>query len=240
MGIAYALGRGWAKLTPGGKLLLLAAAASALAIGTVPLASRKPSADPVATVPVPATAPAVSAASAAEATAAARRQACERQAPGQQAAYDKHMAAGRYWQAAGEIRPCAGVLGSPGLAALLKDAQVKAYLADINNQKAAPRDRASAMQILAREYPDVGGKYAAQAEKLIASTERQEAAAAARLKRSQGVQIGMSKDDVLASSWGRPSSINTTTTARGTREQWVYGGRNYLYFENGTLTAIQN
>lgn len=58
--------------------------------------------------------------------------------------------------------------------------------------------------------------------------------------RKKGVTLGMTKDQVLASSWGRPQSINTTTTSYGTREQWVYGGRNYLYFENGILTTVQN
>lgn len=55
-----------------------------------------------------------------------------------------------------------------------------------------------------------------------------------------GVIIGMSKTEVLASSWGKPESINTTTTRNGRREQWVYGGNNYLYFEDGVLEAIQN
>jgi hypothetical protein len=55
-----------------------------------------------------------------------------------------------------------------------------------------------------------------------------------------GVRIGMTAVEVLASSWGRPSDINRTTTRYGTREQWVYGSRNYLYFEDGILTAIQN
>ena len=50
--------------------------------------------------------------------------------------------------------------------------------------------------------------------------------------------IGMTEDEVIASSWGRPSSRNTTTTIDGIREQWVYR-RGYLYFENGILTAIQ-
>jgi len=59
-------------------------------------------------------------------------------------------------------------------------------------------------------------------------------------KKSEGVSIGMSKDDVLASSWGKPERINTTTTASTIREQWVYGGRSYLYFVDGTLTTIQN
>jgi hypothetical protein len=55
-----------------------------------------------------------------------------------------------------------------------------------------------------------------------------------------GASIGMSKDEAIASSWGRPESVNRTTNAYGTREQWVYGGGNYLYFENGVLTSIQN
>ena len=59
-------------------------------------------------------------------------------------------------------------------------------------------------------------------------------------KKKEGVSIGMSAEDVLASSWGKPESINTTTTARGSREQWVYGSRHYLYFENGILTTVQN
>lgn len=50
--------------------------------------------------------------------------------------------------------------------------------------------------------------------------------------------IGMTEDEVLASSWGRPSSRNTTTTKGGIHEQWVYR-RGYLYFDNGILTAIQ-
>lgn len=59
-------------------------------------------------------------------------------------------------------------------------------------------------------------------------------------KKSEGVRIGMTKQDVLDSSWGRPNHINTTTTAFGTREQWVYDGYNYLYFKDGILTTIQN
>lgn len=62
----------------------------------------------------------------------------------------------------------------------------------------------------------------------------------AKAKKSQGVTIGMSVDDVLASSWGKPNSINTTTTSTTVRQQWVYGNRSYLYFTNGVLTTIQN
>ena len=64
-------------------------------------------------------------------------------------------------------------------------------------------------------------------------------AAASRQARG-GVAAGMSAAEVLASSWGKPQSINKTIRASGAvHEQWVYGNRNYLYFENGLLTTIQ-
>lgn len=55
------------------------------------------------------------------------------------------------------------------------------------------------------------------------------------------VQIGMTKEQALAG-WGRPREINRTTSAYGTREQWVYGrfGGGYLYFEDDRLTTVQN
>jgi hypothetical protein len=63
---------------------------------------------------------------------------------------------------------------------------------------------------------------------------------AAERKLKGGVRIGMTREQAIASNWGKPSRINKTTSANGTREQWIYGGRNYLYFENGVLTTIQN
>jgi predicted RNA-binding Zn-ribbon protein involved in translation (DUF1610 family) len=53
------------------------------------------------------------------------------------------------------------------------------------------------------------------------------------------VRIGFTKDQAIAG-WGRPEDINRTTGSWGTHEQWVYGGHNYLYFENGILTSLQN
>lgn len=75
----------------------------------------------------------------------------------------------------------------------------------------------------------------AQARKIAAA---QGAAEKARRKK-EGVHIGMSRQEVLDSSWGRPEKVNRTTTALGTREQWVYSG-GYLYFNGDTLTTIQN
>lgn len=52
--------------------------------------------------------------------------------------------------------------------------------------------------------------------------------------------IGMSKAQVLNSTnWGKPKSVNTTTNAYGTQEQWIYSDYQYLYFDNGKLSTIQ-
>lgn len=59
-------------------------------------------------------------------------------------------------------------------------------------------------------------------------------------RKQQGVYLGMTKQQVLDSSWGEPQKINTSIGSWGTHEQWVYGNGNYLYFENGKLTSIQN
>jgi hypothetical protein len=53
--------------------------------------------------------------------------------------------------------------------------------------------------------------------------------------------IGMTKEQAIAS-WGKPFKINTTHTQYGDHEQWVmYDSVNsdYLYFEKGKLTSIQ-
>jgi hypothetical protein len=61
-----------------------------------------------------------------------------------------------------------------------------------------------------------------------------------RLSRLPGAKLGMSAKAVVEkTSWGKPVTINRTTTAHGTSEQWVYNS-GYLYFTNGVLTAIQN
>ncbi len=59
-------------------------------------------------------------------------------------------------------------------------------------------------------------------------------------KKSEGVSIGMSQQDALDSSWGRPTKVNRTTTGKTVSEQWVYEGSGYLYFTDGVLTAYQN
>lgn len=64
-------------------------------------------------------------------------------------------------------------------------------------------------------------------------------AEAKRNAKKSGVLLGMSPEQVIGSSWGKPRSINRTTGSYGTHEQWVYGGA-YLYFQNGGLKSIQH
>ena len=55
-----------------------------------------------------------------------------------------------------------------------------------------------------------------------------------------GAKLGMTREEVrMKSSWGAPLKINQTITKNGVSEQWVYEGSQYLYFEDGILTAIQ-
>lgn len=51
-------------------------------------------------------------------------------------------------------------------------------------------------------------------------------------------KVGMTEQEVCSSSWGYPKKQNTTTTANGTRVQWVYDF-GYIYFTNGIVTSIQ-
>lgn len=51
------------------------------------------------------------------------------------------------------------------------------------------------------------------------------------------VAVGMTAEMVRLS-WGDPQKVNTTLTASGRSEQWVYRG-SYVYLRNGIVTAIQ-
>lgn len=77
-------------------------------------------------------------------------------------------------------------------------------------------------------------------KEMFAASKANQAKAAAESKARGGVRIGMTSAQVLKSNWGKPSKINRTTTPYGTHEQWVYGDHNYLYFEKGILTSVQN
>lgn len=87
------------------------------------------------------------------------------------------------------------------------------------------------------EDPDVIRKR----ERNAAAAVKQKRIAAKKAWQARGgVLIGMTKQQVLSSNWGKPARINRTTNLGGTSEQWVYEGGNYLYFSNGILTTIQH
>ena len=52
-------------------------------------------------------------------------------------------------------------------------------------------------------------------------------------------EIGMTAEEVEASSWGKPDRKNITEAYYGTHEQWVYEGKGYVYLDDGIVTSIQ-
>lgn len=60
---------------------------------------------------------------------------------------------------------------------------------------------------------------------------------------NQKVMRGMTKDQVTMA-WGSPTNINRSIGNYGVHEQWVYrqgpGSAQYVYFENGKVTSIQD
>ena len=45
--------------------------------------------------------------------------------------------------------------------------------------------------------------------------------------------------EMVRESWGDPDDINRTIGSFGVHEQWCYGYQ-YLYFEDGKLTVMQD
>lgn len=50
--------------------------------------------------------------------------------------------------------------------------------------------------------------------------------------------IGMTAQEVLDSTWGKPEKINKSTYTWGVTEQWCYSGYRYIYLEDGIVTSI--
>jgi hypothetical protein len=158
-------------------------------------------------------------------------------------------AAGDHWKAARTLNPCATALKDSALLALVASSERADLLNTANNPKAASFDRLQAIERLSPLSPaeaaglDPVRKALEKAQKINEARAAKEAASEARKiaakKRSEGVSIGMTADDVLASSWGKPQKINRTINSYGTREQWVYGLGHYLYLDDGVVRAIQ-
>jgi hypothetical protein len=109
----------------------------------------------------------------------------------------------------------------------------------VDPEKLAAQD-AESKAMLARLQQDLAAAEEAGRAALEARDKAKRATAAREYKRKGGVKLGMTAAQVRASNWGAPVSVNRTTGAFGVHEQWVYENDNYLYFENGVLTTIQN
>ena len=135
---------------------------------------------------------------------------------------------GRYYQI---LRECRDLKPSEEISTALVQLSPDSFREDVRPKKSwhykiaasgdlEVRDREGIIRTLVSIAPKTEGQIAAQ-------------------RKGQGVRIGMTPQQVLESSWGRPQKVNRTVTSNGTREQWVYGSGN-IYIENGAVTAIQN
>lgn len=150
--------------------------------------------------------------------------------------YKQLMTNKKFYDAAQSVRLCGQNLDDKELIQMTRAADAADLIADVDigHIESAKSLKADYADILAKQ-PEAKAKV----EKILSDVRKQDLKAKAE-KKKLGVTIGMSKDDVLASSWGRPNSINRTTGTWGVHEQWCYGGHNYLFFENGVLTTIMN
>jgi hypothetical protein len=157
--------------------------------------------------------------------------------------YEELYALGNFWKASLAIRQCAIQLKNDEYQKLADSAEVKARIIDINDKSKSSLSRLQEIEILEKYYPSEAKQFTSLKTTLIAENAKISAIANKAIKaqkKQEGVSIGMSKQDVLDSSWGKPERVNTTTNAYGVREQWVYRGGNYLYFKDGVLESISN
>jgi hypothetical protein len=52
-------------------------------------------------------------------------------------------------------------------------------------------------------------------------------------------RVGMSEQEALKTCWGRPKLRRRVGVEGLMRDEWLYGDRRYLYFDNGKILAIQ-
>lgn len=173
----------------------------------------------------------------------AKQQACMRDLPNLTAQYEALWKQKRYNEAANVLGECATRTGEPALKAAIAAAEIEELTERSDDKQLSAGARFGSLNKLQQLAPDrfqQRAKLHAALQLQMAAEEKRVKAMEAAERRRQGVTVGMTKEEVLGSSWGRPQKVNTTTNAYGTREQWVYGNGNYLYFEGDRLVTIQN
>ena len=144
-----------------------------------------------------------------------------------------------FWAASLQVAPCEILKDGNDYVAMRREAEKRHYENEILVSKNDLARKYSAVDKLIDAGHPVSTELAQQSRRFYESEFKKAAAAEAKRRRSEGVTIGMTEKDVLASSWGKPERVNTTTRASGESAQWVYG-RSYLYFKDGLLVTIQN
>lgn len=238
--LSYRIGRFIGRLPLPGKVLLLA-----LIVGLVWWVLTEPGRQLKAEAEARAQAAAL-AAQRASAAAARLKAECESSIQSKLSEYADLISNGKPREAADSLKQCAIALQDAELKRKVAAAEIAAHTFAINYPRASPRERIASIDQLAAIYPEDAKKFASLRASLEAQAIRMEEQQAranrqrelARRKR-QGVTIGMSQEEVLQSSWGRPERVNRSIYSFATHEQWIYGGGNYLYFEDGKLTSIQ-
>jgi hypothetical protein len=167
---------------------------------------------------------------------AARIAACRERSPAALAASSEALKRKQWTAAVEAVRECAALTGDAGLVEALAAGEISEYRATAGDVKKPLIDRLIALEGL---YRDHSSQYTTKDGELYSALKRRDAGEVAARRRREGVAIGMSQEDVLASAWGRPRSVNRTTYSWGVKEQWVYDG-GYLYFTDGVLVAISN
>lgn len=121
----------------------------------------------------------------------------------------------------------------------------QAYRCDVNGAmvyQQAPCTGGKPVNTMGAGRADPGSPAALQVQREIATIKRAQAVEAAIL--NARVMVGMTPGEVVQS-WGQPNKVNSTFTAQGRREQWVYrrpgvGYDQYVYVDDGMVTTIQS
>ena len=171
---------------------------------------------------------------------------CTAKREGLVAEYNRLVSDGNPSGAANLLKLCGSALQDAELLAKTKAAEVTSHKNAVNNRSASRVERVASIDAFSHVYPIEAKEFEHLRDRLQAEETknsdfrvRQFMQKELARRKSEGVSIGMSEEEVRQSSWGRPEKINQSVYSFGTKEQWVYSIGNYLYFENGRLTSMQ-
>lgn len=167
---------------------------------------------------------------------------CKSQREEQLSEYEKNIKLNQPWKAATTIRVCSKVLNDPQMLSMVKQAELSDRMNTAYDKSAPASHRLMAIGQIEEMDPTKIESLKAlkiQMQKIVNQQDSKNRKSIATQKRNEGVVIGMTQADVVASSWGRPKKINKSIYSFGVHEQWVYEGNNYLYFRDGKLDSIQ-